>query len=46
MAQKLYGYFHFSLERVVSDLIVKVTLDLFPKAPFGKVAFVGFALGF
>ena len=37
---------NFSLERVVSDLIVEVTLDLFPKASFGKIAFVGFALGF
>lgn len=34
---------NFSLERVVSDLIVEVTLDLFPKVPFGKIAFDGFA---
>lgn len=34
---------NFSLERVVFDLIVEVTLDLFPKVPFGKIAFDGFA---
>ena len=36
----------FTSQSVVSELIVEVTLDLFPKAPFGKIAFVGFALGF